>query len=247
MSLLQIYNLNADDWSVSSCRLRYPRFNACCAVVNNRLFVIGGTDGSGACLSAVEVFEINHKEQSLNSHSHPILHLSTARTDFSTAVKDENIFVLGGTGDQTSKNSINRLSSCEVISTLRLQVKSMSPMKTPRSSHSSVIRDDFVVCSGGFEGGALRDRSSSVEKYCPTTDTWSPLPSLHIPRAGHCSYVLDDTIYVFGGNFPNSFETYELKSTCNPIWRLTAFLTRGGRKSSHELDIPAFRYTVVQA
>jgi len=99
----------------------------------------------------------------------------------------------------------------------------------------------------GFEGSSLRDRSSSVEKYCPATNTWSPLPSLQIPRAGHCSYVLDDTIYIFGGNFPNSFETYQLKVTCNPIWRLTSFITGGWRKNCNEFDIPAFRYAVVQA
>lgn len=245
MSLLQIYDLDSEKWSVSTCRLQQSRFGASSEFVNNRLFVMGGSDGS-SCLSSIEIFDVKNKECFAVTPSQSSLHLSTARTQFSTSLHDDEIYVMGGLAERIRKNAVNRLSSCEVLNTSSLEIKEMSPMKKQRSSHASVIADNSIICLGGFVDGLSTSRTLTVERYSFVTETWSFMPSLKIQRAGHSAYVFDGVVYIFGGNFPVSVERYDLVSSSTFFSRLIAFITHDKKNHIHELDIPAFHHAVVQ-
>jgi N-acetylneuraminic acid mutarotase len=45
--------------------------------------------------------------------------------------------------------------------------------------------------------------TSSVEKYDPETDTWSPIPDMSMRRSDMATLVIDDKIFVIGGKYHN--------------------------------------------
>ena len=69
--------------------------------------------------------------------------------------------------------------------------------------------EKFIFVTGGLleveqaeEGGQLSQRSRTMgttERYDSAKKVWEILPELNVPRQGHSSCAMDDTVYVFCG------------------------------------------------
>lgn len=75
-----------------------------------------------------------------------------------------------------------------------------APMPEPRLLHSAVTVSNRMVVFGGasHEGKVLGDTWT----FNPLTSAWAearPNGTRPLPREGHCSAVIGDTVYVFGG------------------------------------------------
>ncbi|XP_046848115.1 trichohyalin-like [Xenia sp. Carnegie-2017] len=71
---------------------------------------------------------------------------------------------------------------------------------------------------------SLARSSNSVEMYNPNINSWAELPSMNIGRAFHSSVVLDNTIYVSGGDVGNDYtDTIEYLNVNDIplIWRIS--------------------------
>ena len=78
----------------------------------------------------------------------------------------------------------------------------VAPLATARNhAYSGVIGGKIYVTGGRAPGHESNDGSNvaSTEVYDPAHDSWAPLPDLPTPRSGGASAVLDDKLYVLGG------------------------------------------------
>ena len=92
---------------------------------------------------------------------------------------------------------------------------SKKDMPTARVSLSSSAVDGKIYVMGGESNGTYWGGPSSpiVEVYDPATDTWDTTKTdMPIGRNSFSSSVVNDTIYVFGGNLMQVQQTY------HPFW-----------------------------
>ena len=73
------------------------------------------------------------------------------------------------------------------------------PVKLPAklAYHSSVLYDNTLMVTGGYDGNATSDKIHEVQVVPPyTVKTLSRMPE---PRRAHCTEILDDSLLILGG------------------------------------------------
>ena len=70
--------------------------------------------------------------------------------------------------------------------------------------HSSVLYDDKLMVTGGYDGNATSDRIYEVQVVPPyTVKTLSRMPE---PRQCHCTEIFDDSLLIFGGRTTDRYQ-----------------------------------------
>ena len=199
---IQTYDVENDVWKVHLMALPTPTCFAGAAVVNEKLYIVGGYDfRRKKRLSTVEVFDFNGDGFSYTK-DHKIPLLEDARTDHAVVTMNDEIYVIGGFDADE-----NFLTSCEVINTSSHERYDISPLNEGRSHLAAVILDNYIIAIGGkCDFG----RMSTVECYSFETKLWTFLPSMKTARWGHCACVYDRKIFVVGGQRTKSIEYFDL-------------------------------------
>ena len=80
------------------------------------------------------------------------------------------------------------------------------PIKLPAKLvyHSSVLYDDKLMVTGGYDGDATSDKIHEVQVVPPyTVKTLSTMPE---PRQRHCSEIFDDSLLILGGTTTGTYQ-----------------------------------------
>ena len=80
------------------------------------------------------------------------------------------------------------------------------PVKLPvkLSYHSSVLYDDKLMITGGYDGNATSDKIHEVQVVPPyTVKTLSRMPE---PRRSHCTEIFDNSLLILGGRTTGSYQ-----------------------------------------
>lgn len=128
--------------------------------------------------------------------------MPTPRIKFATAVYENKIYIIGGKRSLVDAS----LSTVEVYDPATNSWAPRAPMPTARDSmQANVVNGKIYVTSGQvslLEG--LRVIPSDVtEVYNPKTGTWVSAAPTPNPATGCASAVLDNKIYVIGGDKPS--------------------------------------------
>jgi len=116
------------------------------------------------------------------------------------------IYVFGG------YDGSNVLSSVEVFSPASNQWRSLSPMKTKRSSCAVISMGGQIYVMGGFDG-------SSVEVFNPASKQWKNLPPMQTKRSGCAAVLMGEQICVMGGfDGNNSLSSVEVFNPASKQW-----------------------------
>jgi N-acetylneuraminic acid mutarotase len=160
------------------------------AVVNGKIYAIGGWRGSGP-LSVVEEYD-------------PVTDTWTSKTDMPTArgylsasVVNEKIYVIGG------KSSVGAvkigLPIVEEYDPATDTWAERKDMPTARRYLSTSVVNDKIYAIGGLIGGQPATHSATAEEYDPATDTWTKKTDMPTARGMLCAGVVDGKIYAIGG------------------------------------------------
>ena len=79
------------------------------------------------------------------------------------------------------------------------------PVKLPAklAYHSSVLYDDKLMVTGGYDGNATSDRIHEVQVVPPyTVKTLLRMPE---PRQRHCTEIFDDSLFILGGRTTDTY------------------------------------------
>jgi non-specific serine/threonine protein kinase len=99
----------------------------------------------------------------------------------------------------------------------------LSPMPTPRFSLAAVPWEGKLLAMGG---GAFRDNAfrnfDVIEAYNPIKGGWgtSEIGPLPWPAAGIAAVLVDDSIYVFGGNDGTGIQPKAARYTRKTSWAM---------------------------
>ncbi len=120
--------------------------------------------------------------------------MPTARSEFSTLVHKNKIYVLGG----ISKDKA--ISNFEVYDPIKDQWKILSPMLDANHHGSLGIVNDKIYLIGGFVDLTWRHANGIIYEYDILNDQWKPYDDLSMLRVAHVAESIDNKIYIFGGH-----------------------------------------------
>ncbi len=159
-------------------------------------------------LLMVTCLTINPAQASTSTAWETKTSMHVARASLGVAVVNGEIYAIGGVIDPPSY--ITCTGANEKYDPESNQWITQTDMPTPRASFATAVVDGKIYCIGGttgFKDGQVMV-SSVNEVYDPATDTWVTKTDMPTPRVGVTASVVDDKIYLFGGN-SNVTEVYD--------------------------------------
>ena len=160
------------------------------AVVNGKIFAIGGLNGDGFPLSITE--EYNPQTNQWTSKAP----MPTPRSGFAIAVYLGKIYVIGGSvGNGFVGNN-------EVYNPVSDTWEPKTSMPTPRADLCANIVNDKIYLIGGKKYSSASpffNETNLNEVYDPANDSWTTKTPIPTPISGYASAVADGEIYIMGG------------------------------------------------
>jgi len=213
MSHIQFYDVDADVWRVAEGLLKTPRRYGAAAMIDKKLYVIGGHNENDVRQSAIEVFDVcENRCEPAEDDAATIPQLTQPRGEHAIVVKDNEIYVIGGYCINPRSSQPVRNAKCEVINIANHEISEIAPLLYGRSQLSAVLHENKIVATGGWRGGAFG--KATAEVYSFETGAWSYLPDMTTYRAGHSLVASYDKIYAIGGCRKNSVEYYDFMTDC---------------------------------
>ncbi len=163
--------------------------------------------------------------------------MQIARSNLGTAVVNDQIFAIGGVLDPPSWIQCTNINEKYNPASNTWVFKASMP--TARASFAIVTYNDKIYCIGGTTGvkNGQYVASQANEVYNPATDTWTTKTSIPTPRVGITASVVEDKIYIIGGN-SNITDVYDpdtdtwttkasipVKTGLTTIWSCTSAVT----------------------
>ena len=164
-----------------------PRKGHTSAVVNGKIYVMGGSpsEGTGSRFAIVEEFD-------------PVTNAWTRKTDMpiarggmSSSVVDGRIYAIGGGSD----DGFSIVAECDPVTDTWTR---KADMPTPRRWLATCAVNGRIYAIGGLTSDAVQG-TRTVEEYDPATDTWARKADMPMGLWALCANVVNDRIYVIGG------------------------------------------------
>ena len=203
----------------SRAPLPAPRSGAGLAVLGDKLYAIGGSNG---CDPLADVDEYDPVRDAWKKHTS----IPTGRGGAGIAAAGDLIYAAGGmTGcDETSD-------AFEAFDVQSERWSKRSSLPSPRSLNGLASVNGKVYSVGGrSESGSPLDQNLM---YDPNLDTWTEMAPLPHGRMSAAVVALDGLVYVYGGTDGSKpFERLDIYDPVANIWRT-------GRSMLHARDQPA--------
>jgi N-acetylneuraminic acid mutarotase len=208
------------------------RFSLAAAVVNDRLYAIGGVDGtcpSSPCefapLGTVEMFNplvtayAEFEQAWTPRHS-----MGTPREGFAAAVVNGKIYAFGG--HTTGGGPVDSMEVFDPVANAWSPGASMG--EGARSGMAAAVINNTIYAVGGNTavGGDPSVPLATVEAYSEGTG-WTRMEPMLIARSGAGAAAVNGTLYVIGGDDGGTVEAYDLGDPVNP-WSMKAPIPDGG-------------------
>ncbi|XP_027192931.1 uncharacterized protein [Cicer arietinum] len=176
-----------------------PRDSHTCSVIDEKLYVFGGTDGMNP------LKDLHILDTSLQTWESPIIRGEgpEAREGHSAAVVGKRLFIFGGCGKSADNNNEVYYNDLYILNTETLvwmRATTSGTPPSPRDSHTCSSWKNRIIVIGGEDGHDYY--LSDVHILDTDTLMWRELSTsgqLLPPRAGHSTVSFGKTLFVFGG------------------------------------------------
>ena len=218
------------------------------AVLDGKIFVIAGFDGSGMSRDTVEIYDPETDSWSSAAR------LPIATNHNAAAVAAGKLYAFAGTskrvfvyhpdqnawsdvaptnymhGDTPAVAVINDLiyvaggsgavgNEVEFYDPAQDAWTTLAPMNVPRNHTAGGASGGKFYVAGGRPGILA---ASALEVYDPQTNTWTSLSPMPTGRSGIAAGVVNNKLYVFGGEDPRLFSEVEVYDTATDSWQQLA-------------------------
>lgn len=182
-------DLQTMSWTSLSSPMATPRHGLGVAILKSALYAVGGHDG-WSYLNSVERLDLATKTWSYISP------MQVMRSTAGVAVLDEKLYVVGGRESSICHRTV------EMYDPFTNRWVMRSPMNKRRGGVSVASMNGSLYVFGGYDlpvSNPACNRTNSVEKYDPSTDTWTIIATLDVGRDSIGASVLGSYIYLVGG------------------------------------------------
>jgi len=178
----------AEDTWAKKAPMRVARSNLGVAVVNGKIYAIGGFVQNGGATGTNEEYDPATDTWTYKAS------MPTPRASFGVEVYEDKIYCIGGAG------GVN-----EVYDPATDTWETRAPLPTPRESFATVVFRDRIYVIGGIKGRDLASGSRGAytgvtEVYDPAMDTWETRASMPNASFPETCVVINGEIYVISGS-----------------------------------------------
>ncbi|KAL3202889.1 hypothetical protein MRX96_042305, partial [Rhipicephalus microplus] len=173
---MHTFNSRAQKWRVMGSQYTPPRAYHGAAVIDSRIYIVGGFNGR-ECYHSVVCFDV------------PLARWS-AKANMEYARCYGNIYAMGGFDGRSRTKTVER------YDIKANQWSLVADMVEVRSDASAASAHGRIYIAGGFTGAAVLD---SVESYDPSTNAWTRIVTMSSPRSGAKVVAHEDMLYIIGG------------------------------------------------
>ncbi len=195
------YGIN-DFWTTKT-NMTHARESPTSAVVNGKIYVIGGWNGN-TVLNIVEEYDPATDTWTTKKN------MPTARYAPASSVIDGKIYVIGG----RQYYGAYSYKVVEVYDPATNTWITKEPMNTPRGFVTSSVVNGKIYAMGGIDSSG--NHLKTVEEYDPASNTWTFKTSMSTARFGLTSSVVNGKIYAIGGGKPYSSLTFNVVEEYDP-------------------------------
>jgi N-acetylneuraminic acid mutarotase len=177
----------AENTWVTKAPMHVARSNLGVAVVDGKIYAIGGLAGNGVVTGANEVYDPETDTWSSRKS------MPTPRAYFATAVYQSKVYCIGGTGGAN-----------EVYDPATDTWENKTAMPTPRFALQANVVNGKIYLIGGVPSSSAGGFSSVTlnEVYDPLTNSWTTKTPMPHGTSSGASVTVDGKIYVIGGLGP---------------------------------------------
>ena len=184
-SITERYDPSSGEWQTLS-PMSEPRQGMASAVLNDKLYAIGGQD-----LSSVEVYDPKLEQWSLGT-------ALPSEVNHGQAISFNGKILLFG-GRDSADQELNQVLEYNPVTDLWTQKPEMS---LTRQGHKLTLVEGKIWVIGGYSGHP--SKTSSIEIYDPQLDSWSIGPTLSKAIAYPMTWTERERLYIAGGVDENS-------------------------------------------
>ena len=204
-------NDNPPTWHEFAVNLPVKVCNHKCVVYGNRLLVIGGKTEKGNVLDTIyELLLVPPYSSKL------LCHMKKERAFHGAELFDDKVLIAGG---------VYTRADVEIFDITRNECVEMPPLLHPRSSMSTVRRDDSMLLIGGRDG--QREPSSDIIEYDFNSGQSKVLMKIKTARLG-CSAVYSGNALVVVGGLGGSCSSADCFNFVTNSWRKLPSITSQG-------------------
>jgi hypothetical protein len=185
----------AGNWT-RKASMKVARFDLGVAVVNGKIYAIGGSTRSGGGGTRSGPLPVTGGVVGTNEEYDPTTDtwttkapMPTPRGDFATAVYQNKIYCIGGVG------GVN-----EVYDPATDTWENKTSMPTPRGYIKGNVVNGKIYVIGGDSNKTIN------EVYDPETDSWSTAASMPTGSWGYASAVVNNKIYIIDSNLNQIYD-----------------------------------------
>lgn len=178
-----------------------PRYNLGVAVVDGKLYAIGGLTDQP--VGVVEVYDPVSNTWSTRAP------MPTPRSDLAVAVVDGKIYALGGNGDTGQ-----RLGTVEEYDPATDTWQERTSLPTRRAGLGAAVVNGKIYAVGGAAGGYL----GTVEEYDPSSNTWTQRMPMPTSREGLAVTAADGKVWAIGGYHNAALDVVEVYNPTTNTW-----------------------------
>ena len=212
-SEVECFDTRSQSWA-SHAPLTQPRYNFGCASLDGKLYAVGGEFAHGFAhgrISSMEIFDPATNQWT------PGPSLPRARNGLTLEAVNGKLFAIGGCVDRDDDDDGHMPGQEEEVAvtpTAEVPLTTVecfdpqtglwslaAPMNIPRSGHASTVVDGCVIVMGGAtQDGHVDERATNtVERFSPTSNTWTMMPSMTFPRDNFGAATWHGTVIAVGG------------------------------------------------
>ncbi len=161
-----------------------PRMQLATAVVNGKIYAIGGLNGGP--LSVVEAYDPQKNIWTKKAD------IPTPRSGIAASAVDGKIYVFGG-----HRVAFEPLDTVQMYDPEKDKWTRKKRMPVPIDRMTTSVVEGKIYLIGGWD--FPDDVYATVFQYNPGGDTWTRKADMPTARGGHAAVVFEEKIYVFGG------------------------------------------------
>ena len=211
LNIVEMYNPATNRWTTQT-PMPTARSGFAIAVYDNKIFVIGGTVGSGGYIGNNEVYDpLSNSWQTKAS-------MPTPRADLSANQVGDSIFLMGGKRYSSASPFYGETNINEVYYPVNDSWSTAASMPTGMKGYASAVLNDKIYVLGGSRQAGSQGNSitDAVQMFDPQTGTWSQSPKLqnvdsYGAAAATVGFMAPARIYCAGGfswELTNNMEVY---------------------------------------
>jgi outer membrane protein assembly factor BamB len=200
------YDPSTDNWTTKASKPTSRNWISA-AVVSGKIYVFGGSDNNGWYDDTTEVYDPATDNWTTKTPS------PNARGNYGIGVVNSRIYLIGGMNTTFSSMTLN-----EEYDLTTDNWTTKAPMPTALNGIAiAVVNNRIYAIGGATDANPWTNNLNIVEKYDPTTDTWTSVQPLQTARSCLRAEAVGRSIYAIGGWNGTFLDTNEELELGTPV------------------------------